>query len=305
MGARGTLPPRSLSAAVVQAPTPASAALASATSSARPSPQAIAPSTAVRLGEHAYLTLCTRDRLGNQQLRGGERVELSVLPPPREPAAVRDNGDGTYTLRFTPSAVGESVVRVKVGGVQIGGAPYLVVVLAGAASAAQSSAFGKALVGVLVNEVASFVVQARDVSGNALRAGGDVVDVLIAAGSARVVDLSDQGNGSYHCALIAFEPGSLELHVRMNGLPISGSPFTVRVLGYELRQPGCEAALGGSGAAVASPMSSMPVVGAEAGWFGGGVSASSGSPRSPVRAVRASAHGRSASGHPDDEYHHR
>lgn len=139
---------------------------------------------------------------------------------------------GTYGLRFAPSVVGEAVVCARVNGMQVGTSPHLVLVRAGAASARHSSAFGKALVSVLVNEMASFVLQARDATGNALRVGGDVADVLIAAGSARVVDLRDMGNGSYHCALIAFELGAIDVHVRLNGAHVSGSPFTVRVIGF-------------------------------------------------------------------------
>jgi hypothetical protein len=147
---------------------------------------------------------------------------------------VRDIGDGTYEVTFVPAAIGDSVVCVSINGVQIGDSPHLLPVHAGPASARRSGAFGKALIGVMVNEVAPFVVQARDEAGNALRSGGDVVDVLIGAGSAQVVDLRDQGDGSYHCALMASEPGELELQVRLNGTPVAGSPFRVRVLNYEL-----------------------------------------------------------------------
>jgi hypothetical protein len=112
--------------------------------------------------------------------------------------------------------------------------PHVISVGPGVASARHSQAFGKGLIGVLVNELASFVVQARDAAGNALHAGGDVVDVMLGSGMARMVDLRDQGNGTYHCALIAFEPCTLDVHVRLNGAQISGSPFAVRVLGYEM-----------------------------------------------------------------------
>ncbi|KAG8471182.1 hypothetical protein KFE25_009603 [Diacronema lutheri] len=192
--------------------------------------ESVEPGSAVRIGNYCNLTLCARDTYGNQRLDGGERVEASVMPAPLDEVAVRDNGDGTYDVRFSPAVVGECVVRVSINGDPIGASPHLVPVRAGAASARHSSAFGKALVGVLVNELASFFVQARDAAGNALHAGGDVADVLIAAGAARVVDLRDQGNGMYHCALIAFEPGALDVHVRLNGAHVGGSPFNVRVI---------------------------------------------------------------------------
>lgn len=201
--------------------------------------QAFASWPPARLGERAALTVLLNDEFGNQRLDGGERVEAAVLPAPLEPPAVRDHGDGTYEVTFVPTAVGDSVVCVSVNGVQIGDSPHLLPVRAGCASARRSDAFGKALIGVMVNELASFVVQARDEAGNALRSGGDVVDVLVASGSARVVELRDQGDGSYHCALIASEPGELELHVRLNGTSIGGSPFRVCVLNYEL-PPGVE-----------------------------------------------------------------
>ena len=39
---------------------------------------------------------------------------------------VRDNGDGTYTVEYTPEDVGLYSVNVKYAGVNVPGAPFLV-----------------------------------------------------------------------------------------------------------------------------------------------------------------------------------
>ena len=77
------------------------------------------------------ITVCTRDRSGNQCVQGGERlfVQLKALssgsPVQHE---VRDNNDGSYLITFRPYHPGEHQLVVAIRGQHIKGSPFSLVV---------------------------------------------------------------------------------------------------------------------------------------------------------------------------------
>lgn len=77
------------------------------------------------------ITVCTRDRSGNQCLQGGERLfvqlkaSTSGAPVQHE---TRDNSDGTYLITFRPYQPGEHQLVIAVRGQHIKGSPFSLIV---------------------------------------------------------------------------------------------------------------------------------------------------------------------------------
>ncbi|KAJ1629677.1 hypothetical protein T492DRAFT_840616 [Pavlovales sp. CCMP2436] len=88
---------------------------------------------------------------------------------------------------------------------------------------------------VRVGLVSSVEVRSFDVFGNERTAGGDTFEAWLlspgADGSAerKVLALEEMGDGSYTCAFSMAAPGAHELHVHLDGQPISDSPYLIDV----------------------------------------------------------------------------
>ena len=90
-----------------------------------------------------------------------------------------------------------------------------------------------------------FVVQVLDTHGNAHEEGGDNVTFemeLLSTfdgigayntntdGFVSNADITDHHDGSYTCSYTPQVEGDVNLHVRINGLPVKNSPFSLRIL---------------------------------------------------------------------------
>jgi hypothetical protein len=80
------------------------------------------------------MVVTVRDVSGNQMSAGGEVVAASVTGANVATATVEDNGDGTYTATYTPTAAGTDSVTITLAGQPISGSPYTSVVTSVAAS---------------------------------------------------------------------------------------------------------------------------------------------------------------------------
>ena len=82
------------------------------------------------IGRERRVKLVTRSVNGEAYKIGGEQVtgELSLMGSGHEPifSHTTDHGDGTYTLAFTPQAIGEHSLAMTVEGNSINNSPYVI-----------------------------------------------------------------------------------------------------------------------------------------------------------------------------------
>ena len=69
--------------------------------------------------------LSQRDQFGNALSSGGSTVDVTVSGVNNTTATVTDNGDGTYTARYTCGALpGADTITIKLDGTEISGSPF-------------------------------------------------------------------------------------------------------------------------------------------------------------------------------------
>eukprot|EP00727_Mastigamoeba_balamuthi_P009936 m51a1_g5565 hypothetical protein (763) ;mRNA; r:591825-596024 len=174
-------------------------------------------------GEPAPFTVQARNRIGDPITIGGHPFKSDVKGPFGEPVPCQlvDNGDGTYTGTYEPTA-GEHVNNVTVGNRPIANSPFVVPVTADArlAFAGTSYAYGPGVEGpVNTFDPAVFHIQAVNPNGEKLTHGGDVfsVDVEDQNGfEVPNVTLVDNGDGTYTGTYNANEPGVHMVHVKLH-----------------------------------------------------------------------------------------
>ena len=84
---------------------------------------AIVPSG--KIFQRTTIVVTARDQWGNQLVSGGSVVVMTVSGAnPRNPITAADNGNGTYTLSYTPFGIGTDTITITLNGTSIGGSPY-------------------------------------------------------------------------------------------------------------------------------------------------------------------------------------
>jgi hypothetical protein len=71
------------------------------------------------------------------------------------------------------------------------------------------------------------LVSAADAQGNPVGRGGDQVGVTVVG--IQTLTVQDAGDGTYRAAWRPLTFGTFRVEITLNGTPISGSPYTLRV----------------------------------------------------------------------------
>jgi len=176
-------------------------------------------------GTPTNILVQARDAAGNPINAGGEDVRVSVSGANTVAAfQATDNGDGTYSASYTPAATGADHVAITINGIAIGGSPFLSQVGSGNASPSNSTAVvpnGSA------GSATDIVVQARDSEGNPVDIGGETVEVTVSgANNPGSLNVTDEGDGTYTAGYTPSNAGIDNVAITMNGVAISGSPYT-------------------------------------------------------------------------------
>jgi adhesin/invasin len=168
------------------------------------------------------------DAYGNPLSSGGATVAVTVSGANNAGAlSVTDQGNGTYTASYTPTAAGTDNLAITINGTAIGGSPFTSAVGVGAVSPANSTA---SVPGGTVGVPITIVVQARDAYGNPLDVGGENVVVTVTGKNPTgPITATDEGDGTYTASYTPLEKGNDKVAITMNGTPISGSPFNCKV----------------------------------------------------------------------------
>ncbi|KAM3656121.1 LOW QUALITY PROTEIN: filamin-A-like [Ammospiza maritima maritima] len=144
---------------------------------------------------------------------------------------VEENGDGIYTIAYTPRSAGVHTVTVEYGGQPVPHFPSTVRVEPAPAAVDTSGikVYGPGVEGKAVfrEAVTEFEVDARAVS----KAGGPLVKALVSNPSGNVTEtfVEDRGDGTYHVEYTPYEEGLHKVDVTYGGSPVPLSPFRVPV----------------------------------------------------------------------------
>jgi hypothetical protein len=183
-----------------------------------------------RAGERTTLTLRLKDEFGNSIPGAAGDLSIRIAGAnPTESIAVAEGSGGSYTASYVPVRSGRDDVSVQYRGQPLAGASAASVVSPGPADPATTTA-QVTRAGVLFVQV-DVVVTARDAQGNPVGHGGDDVEIIPNGGGVRTCEpisqartCVDKGDGTYVDRFILIG-NSVSVVIRLNGTPLSGSPF--------------------------------------------------------------------------------
>src|SRR5690606_8314682 len=124
--------------------------------------------------------------------------------------AITDNGDGTYTVSYTPTVAGSDEIAITLDGVAISGSPYTSSVEPGPISVgADGSELSVDKTSVIANGVSAATVtfQLRDEYGNAISQEGVQVSFATTHGTLSAATATTDANGAASVSLTAAAAG--------------------------------------------------------------------------------------------------
>jgi len=142
---------------------------------------------------------------------------------------VVDLNDGTYSVEYSPVFAGQYRAHIKLGDVDIKDSPFVVSVAPGAYDAAHSTLEGEGLLRAVAGEPERFVVVLRDKHGNRLLGSPANVGLVATIDGATEQVIHDHKDGTFRVQYRIGKLGPKKVDVTLDGVPISGSPFTVEV----------------------------------------------------------------------------
>ncbi|XP_016373546.1 filamin-A-like isoform X2 [Sinocyclocheilus rhinocerous] len=154
---------------------------------------------------------------------GGNHIKTCINNPSgnRTEALIRDLGDGTYQVEYTPYEEGTHSVEVIYDNTPIPKSPFRVPVTEGC-DPARVRVHGPGLQSGITNKPNKFTVETRG-------AGTGGLGLAMEGPSEAKMSCTDNKDGSCSVEYIPYEPGTYNLNVTYGGQPITGSPFSVPV----------------------------------------------------------------------------
>lgn len=152
-------------------------------------------------GVPAQFTIQAFDAHGTRRTVGGDLFSVSYSPAADPDLLFQstpvDNGDGTYTVEYTPSRKGTWVLHVLFEGCPIYGSPFYPEVRPASTSALHCEIQGVHSKFAVPGTRNCFTIVAKDGFGERKEEGGDIFTVHVAKGPAFVSPIWDEGDGSY------------------------------------------------------------------------------------------------------------
>uniref|UniRef100_A0A3B1J572 Filamin C n=1 Tax=Astyanax mexicanus TaxID=7994 RepID=A0A3B1J572_ASTMX len=135
---------------------------------------------------------------------------------------IRDNKDGTVTVKYAPTERGLHEMDIKYDGNHIPGSPLQFFV--DAAESGMVTAYGPGLCHGTVNKPATFTV----VTKNAAEGG---LSLAVEGPSKAEISCKDNKDGTCTVSYLPTAPGDYNIIVKFDGKHIPGSPFTAKITG--------------------------------------------------------------------------
>ncbi|XP_058873200.1 filamin-A-like [Acipenser ruthenus] len=154
---------------------------------------------------------------------GGNHIKTRINNPSGKhtDALIKDKGDGTYQVEYTPYEEGVHSVEVAYDNAPLPSSPFQVPVTEGC-DPARVRAYGPGLERGTTNAASKFTVET---SG----AGSGGLGLAMEGPSEAKMSYTDNKDGSCSVEYIPYEPGTYNLNITYGGQPIKGSPFSVPV----------------------------------------------------------------------------
>ncbi|XP_028848556.1 filamin-A [Denticeps clupeoides] len=154
---------------------------------------------------------------------GGNHIKTCIKNPSgnRTDALIRDLGDGSYQVEYTPYEEGTHSVEVSYDDAPVPKSPFRVPVTEGC-DPARVRVHGPGLQSGITNKPNKFTVETRG-------AGTGGLGLAVEGPSEAKMSCTDNKDGSCSVEYIPFEPGTYNLNITYGGQPITGSPFSVPV----------------------------------------------------------------------------
>lgn len=181
----------------------------------------------VPAGSAAAVTVTVMDASGNPL--SGITVRISVTGSSNsiiQPTATTD-GSGVATASFSSTRAESKTVTATANGQRINQGAS-VTVIAGPPSASNTSAH---VPGGKVLKFTDITITTEDAFGNPLRQGGygGTLSISVTGANRSTPAILDEGNGSYTASYFPLFKGNDQVDIRLNGVPIKGSPFKSKV----------------------------------------------------------------------------
>ncbi|KAM8813690.1 filamin-C isoform 3-T3 [Rhynchonycteris naso] len=158
---------------------------------------------------------------------GRAPLQVAVLGPTgvAEPVEVRDNGDGTHTVHYTPATDGPYTVAIKYADQEVPRSPFKILVgPSEIGDASKVRVWGKGLSEGHTFQVAEFIVDTRN-------AGYGGLGLSIEGPSKVDINCEDMEDGTCKVTYCPTEPGTYIINIKFADKHVPGSPFTVKVTG--------------------------------------------------------------------------
>ncbi|KAL4624954.1 filamin-C isoform X1 [Arapaima gigas] len=143
-----------------------------------------------------------------------------------EPVSIKDNGDGTHTVNYTPAKDGPYTVSVKYADQEVPRSPFKIKALpAHDASKVRASGPGLNASGVPASLPVEFTIDARDAGEGLL-----TVQILDPEGKPKKANIRDNRDGTYTVSYVPDMTGRYTITIKYGGDEIPYSPYRIHAL---------------------------------------------------------------------------
>uniref|UniRef100_A0A3P9KWS8 Filamin C, gamma a (actin binding protein 280) n=1 Tax=Oryzias latipes TaxID=8090 RepID=A0A3P9KWS8_ORYLA len=143
-----------------------------------------------------------------------------------EPVGVKNNGDGTHTVHYTPAQDGPYTVSVKYSEQEVPHSPFKVMSQPGHdASKVRASGPGLDIKGVPASLPVEFTIDARDAGEGLL-----TVQILDPEGKPKNATIQDNRDGTYTVSYVPDSTGPYTITIKYGGDEIPYSPYRIQSL---------------------------------------------------------------------------
>uniref|UniRef100_A0A8C5N1M7 Filamin-C-like n=1 Tax=Gouania willdenowi TaxID=441366 RepID=A0A8C5N1M7_GOUWI len=148
------------------------------------------------------------------------------VPGTMEPVGVKNNGDGTHTVHYTPAQDGPYTVAVKYANQEVPHSPFKVMSKPGHdASKVRASGPGLDTKGVPASLPVEFTIDARDAGEGLL-----TVQILDPEGKPKNATIQDNRDGTYTVSYVPDSTGPYTITIKYGGDEIPYSPYRIQSL---------------------------------------------------------------------------